>query len=134
MTTHPVDRTATIVASYLHANRMLPQDVPDLIRSVYETIVCLNDAPADPPAPPKPAVPIKKSITLDAIICLEDGKKLKMLKRYLRAQYDMSPEEYRTKWNLPHDYPMVAPNYSKERSKFAKQMGLGTTANSKRGR
>ena len=96
-----------------------------MIREVYETLSMVG-APAEATAErPDPAVPIKKSVTPDYVICLEDGKKLKMLKRHLRTAYDMSPDEYRQRWELPGDYPMVAPNYAKQRSELAKKIGLG---------
>lgn len=120
-------RLATdIVAAYVSHNQISASDVPVMIKSVHATLGRLSEEATRPAPPPQePAVPIKKSITPDFIICLEDGKKLKMLKRYLRSQYDLSPEEYRAKWGLPHDYPMVAPNYAAQRSEFAKQIGLG---------
>jgi predicted transcriptional regulator len=119
--------SADIVAAYVAQNTVSPTAIPDLIRSVYDALSTLGQAP--PPARPaekqKPAVPISKSVHEDYIVCLEDGKRLKMLKRYLRSRYDMSPEEYRRKWSLPPDYPMVAPSYAARRSDFAKQIGLG---------
>jgi predicted transcriptional regulator len=120
--------TADIVASYLTHNSVPAENVPDLIKSVHETMkgVCEEVDPATVKA--KPAVPVSKSVSDDYIICLEDGKKLKMLKRYLRSQYDLSPDDYRQKWNLPADYPMVAPAYSRKRSQFAKEIGLGQAA------
>jgi predicted transcriptional regulator len=123
--------SAEIVASYVAHNNAPSSSLPSVIRSVHQALATLTqEAPAAPTPPPtaeraKPAVPISKSIQHDFIICLEDGKPLKMLKRYLRAQYDLSPEEYRRKWGLPLDYPMVAPAYSVRRSEFAKQIGLG---------
>ncbi len=120
-------RLATdIVAAYVSHNQVPAQEVPNMIRSVHGVLGTLREgAPEESSEPQKPAVPVKKSVTDDYIICLEDGKKLKMLKRYLRSNYDMSPEEYRAKWNLPPDYPMVAPNYAAQRSEFAKKIGLG---------
>ncbi len=119
--------TADVIAAYVSNNEMPAADLPELIRSVHGALGGLGSAEAAAPAEKqKPAVPVKRSVTPDYIICLEDGKRLKMLKRYLRSHYDMSPEEYRAKWNLPPDYPMVAPNYSKQRSQFAKDIGLGT--------
>ena len=118
--------TADIVASFV-ANNPVPTDsLPDLISSVHKTVSNLS-SPEQSQAQerPKPAVPVSRSITEDHIICLEDGKKLKMLKRYLRSHYGMTPEEYRKRWGLPADYPMVAPSYTKKRSDFAKQIGLG---------
>lgn len=119
---------AKIVSAYVSANTIASQDLPSLIRTVYQALQDISDAPAQAPeATPEPAVAVKKSITPDFIICLEDGKKFKSLKRHLRTRYAMTPDEYRAKWGLPHDYPMVAPNYAKERSTLAKRMGLGTS-------
>lgn len=120
--------TTDIVSSYLSHNSVPAENVPDLIKSVHSTMtgVSLSEDKAEQKA--KPAVPVSKSIADDHIVCLEDGKKLKMLKRYLRSQYNMSPDEYRQKWNLPSDYPMVAPAYSRKRSQFAKDIGLGRGA------
>ena len=117
---------ADIVAAYVSRNAVAAEAVPEIIRSVYGALEGLSKSPA--PAPeekPRPAVPVGRSIQHDYIICLEDGKKLKMLKRYLRSRYDMSPEDYRRRWGLPADYPMVAPAYAARRSDFAKQIGLG---------
>jgi predicted transcriptional regulator len=121
-----VEMAAGIVSAYVSANQVPSQDLPGLIRTVHTALrdVSGNSA-ASPEAPQEPAVAVKKSITPDFIICLEDGKKFKSLKRHLRTRYGMSPEDYRAKWGLPHDYPMVAPNYAKERSNLAKRMGLG---------
>ena len=119
-----VTMTGQIVASYVRANQVAIADLPNLIRSVHSSLAGTNQ-PVPEPVELRPAVPIKKSVTPDYIVCLEDGKKLKMLKRYLRTTYDMTPEEYRAKWGLPADYPMVAPNYAARRSEFAKQIGLG---------
>lgn len=118
--------TADIVASFVANNKIAPDQLPELIRAVHKTVGSLSGAP-DPKIleKPKPATPINKSINHDYIICLEDGKKLKMLKRYLRSTYNMSPEEYRKRWGLPADYPMVAPAYAARRSEFAKRIGLG---------
>lgn len=121
--------TTTIVAAYLTNKQVAISDVPTLISQVYNTLAGLGDAPK--PAVeerPEPAVSVRKSITPDYLICLEDGKKLKMLKRHLKTSYNLSPEEYRERWGLPSDYPMVAPNYAVQRSKLAKQIGLGTVA------
>lgn len=115
---------AEIVTAYVSNNIVTSEELPDVIKTVYSTLSNLDES-AIAAAAPKPAVSIKKSCTDDYIICLEDGKKLKMLKRYLRSHYNMTPEEYRTKWNLPADYPMVAPNYAAKRSAFAKEIGLG---------
>ncbi|PWE17983.1 transcriptional regulator [Marinicauda salina] len=117
--------TTDIVASFLTHNSVPSENVPDLIKSVHGTMKEISGGEAKPESKPKPAVPVSKSVTDDYIVCLEDGKKLKMLKRYLRSQYGMSPEEYRRKWGLPADYPMVAPSYSRRRSDFAKEIGLG---------
>jgi predicted transcriptional regulator len=117
---------AEIVAAYVSRNNVSVDAVPDLIRSVHHALEGLGQTqPAQPEERPKPAVPINKSVQHDYIVCLEDGKKLKMLKRYLRSRYDMSPEDYRRRWGLPPDYPMVAPAYAARRSDFAKQIGLG---------
>jgi len=118
---------AEIVAAYVSRNAVMPDAVPDIIRSVHRALEGLSKEAAPPPPEerPKPAVPISKSVQHDFIVCLEDGKRLKMLKRYLRSRYDMSPEEYRRRWGLPADYPMVAPAYAARRSDFAKQIGLG---------
>jgi len=118
--------TADIVSSFATNNKLTPEQLTDLIRSVHRTIDSLSIGDDDKvQEKPKPSVPVNKSINSDYIICLEDGKKLKMLKRYLRSTYNMSPEEYRKRWNLPADYPMVAPSYAARRSEFAKRIGLG---------
>ena len=117
--------TTDIVASFLTHNSVPAESVPEMIKSVHATMKEISGGEAKPEPKAKPAVPISKSIHDDYLVCLEDGKKLKMLKRYLRSQYDMSPEEYRRKWGLPSDYPMVAPSYSRRRSDFAKEIGLG---------
>jgi predicted transcriptional regulator len=113
-----------IVTAYVSNNTVSAVDLPSVIKSVHSTLSILDTPKGDTP-PSKPPVPIKKSYTDDYIVCLEDGKQLKMLKRYLRSRYDMSPEEYRAKWGLPENYPMVAPNYAAKRSEFAKRIGLG---------
>ena len=118
--------TADIVASHVSNNGVPVSELPQLIQQVYATLAALGQETAPVPEKLEPAVPIRKSVTPEYIICLEDGKKLKMLKRHLRTAYNMSPEEYREKWGLPADYPMVAPSYAKQRSKLAKQIGLGT--------
>lgn len=116
----------TIVSAYVGNNPVPADQVPDVINTVYSSLNGLAGGNGSGSAEPlKPAVPVRRSITPDYLICLEDGKKLKMLKRHLRAVYGLSPEEYRAKWGLPADYPMVAPNYAKQRSAFAKQIGLG---------
>jgi predicted transcriptional regulator len=118
--------TADIVASFVTNNKVTPEQLTDLIRSVHRTMDALTTGQEErAPEKLKPAVPINKSINNDYIVCLEDGKKLKMLKRYLRSTYNMSPDDYRRKWGLPADYPMVAPNYAARRSEFAKRIGLG---------
>lgn len=117
---------ADIVSAYVSANQIALNELPGLIRTVHAALADVSNAPAsNVESPQEPAVSVKKSITPDYIICLEDGKKFKSLKRHLRTRYGMSPDEYRAKWALPHDYPMVAPNYAKERSNLAKRMGLG---------
>ena len=115
------------VAAYVSGNTVSPETLPDVIRSVHRTFVGLKhgDIAAVEPAAPEPAVPIKKSVFPDYIICLEDGKKLKMLKRHLRTAYGMTPDNYRQRWKLPETYPMVAPNYTTHRSALAKSLGLG---------
>ena len=119
-----------IVAAYVSKNEVAASDLPALIKSVHATLG--GFAGPENAAGKPPAVPVKKSVTPDFIICLEDGKKLKMLKRYLRARYGLSPEAYRAKWNLPADYPMTAPNYAARRSDFAKQIGLGKPVKKKK--
>jgi predicted transcriptional regulator len=116
-----------IVAAYVSNNSITPGQLPDLIRSVVGALNSLSGQPAVVAEPErrKPAVSINRSIQNEFIICLEDGKQLKMLKRYLRARYDMSPDDYRHKWGLPADYPMVAPAYAERRSQFARDIGLG---------
>lgn len=113
-----------IVTAYVSRNAVAAEDLPNVIKSVHATLGGIQGAETGAPER-APAVPVKKSVTPDYIVCLEDGKKLKMLKRYLRAQYGLTPEAYRAKWNLPADYPMTAPNYAARRSEFAKQIGLG---------
>jgi predicted transcriptional regulator len=126
-----IELTADIVSAYISNNTISAGDLPALIDEVHAALHKTATGPAEPePEPLKPAVSVKKSVTPDYIICLEDGKKFKSLKRHLRTHYDLSPEEYRDKWGLPADYPMVAPNYAKARSQLAKKMGLGQ----KRGR
>ncbi|MBK1625232.1 MULTISPECIES: MucR family transcriptional regulator [Hyphomicrobiales] len=126
-----IELTADIVSAYVSNNTIAAGDISGLIGNIYQALQTTADGGAEPePEPQKPAVPVRRSINPDYIICLEDGKKFKSLKRHLRTHYDLSPEEYREKWGLPADYPMVAPNYAKARSQLAKQMGLGQ----KRGR
>lgn len=117
--------SAEIVSAYVAQNRLQPTAIPDLIRSVHSTLAGLGEGKPVSTERPKPAVPIARSVQHDHIVCLEDGVKLKMLKRYLRSHYDMSPEDYRRRWGLPPEYPMVAPAYAERRSEFAKKIGLG---------
>ena len=121
-----IDMTAEIVSAYVGKNEISAAELPALIQQVYSSLSDVSQGLviADT-EPAKPAISVKRSITADYLVCLEDGKKFKSLKRHLRAHYDMSPEEYRAKWGLPKDYPMVAPNYATARSALAKQMGLG---------
>jgi len=120
-------RMATdIVAAYVGQNQVTAADIPDLIQNVYGALGgVVHESDQSQMTAPRPAVPVRRSVTPDFIICLEDGRKLKMLKRHLRTTFNMTPEEYRSRWNLPSDYPMVAPNYAKRRSEFAKKIGLG---------
>jgi predicted transcriptional regulator len=121
-----IEMTADIVSAYVGNNTVSAAELPALIQSVHRALAGVSGgAEVVEAAPRDPAVPIRRSITPDFIICLEDGRKFKSLKRHLRTKYNMSPEEYRAKWGLPKDYPMVAPNYAKARSDLAKQMGLG---------
>ncbi|MFO1038218.1 MAG: MucR family transcriptional regulator [Geminicoccaceae bacterium] len=119
--------TTEIVASHLSNNTVAVSDIPQLIKLVYGSLAGqgVEEAAAEPEKP-VPAVPIKKSVQPEYIICLEDGKKLKMLKRHLKTRYDMTPDDYRKRWGLPDEYPMVAPNYAEQRSSLAKKIGLGT--------
>ena len=121
-----IEMTAEIVASYVENNTVSAADLPGLIQSVHRAITSISGGAETVEAAPKePAVPVRRSITPDHLVCLEDGRKFKSLKRHLRTKYNMSPEDYRAKWGLAKDYPMVAPNYAKARSDLAKQMGLG---------
>ena len=113
-----------IVAAYVSKNPVPASELPGIIKNVHATLGGFAGS-EDRTLPRAPAVPVKKSVQADYIVCLEDGKKLKMLKRYLRSRYKLSPSEYRERWNLPPDYPMVAPNYAQKRSDFAKKIGLG---------
>ena len=121
-----LELTTEIVAAHVSNNATAPADLPALIDQVYQSLAVIGRAPAGAAERPKPAVTVKKSIHPDYIVCLEDGKKLKMLKRHLKTSYNMTPESYRERWALPADYPMVAPNYAKQRSRLAKEIGLGT--------
>ena len=121
-----LEMTADIVSAYVGNNTVSAETLPSLIARIHAALSGVSEAPVEAePEPQEPAVPVRKSITPDFLICLEDGRKFKSLKRHLRTKYNMSPEEYRAKWGLPKDYPMVAPNYAKARSELAKQMGLG---------
>ncbi len=124
-----LELTTSIVSAYVSNNNVQPSDLVDLIASTYAALAKLDAGPAPAPAAALvPAVPIRKSVTPDAIICLEDGKKFKSLKRHLNTSYGLTPEKYRVKWGLPVDYPMVAPAYAEARSALAKSMGLGRKA------
>ena len=121
-----LELTTEIVAAHACNNTITSGDLPQLIQDVYKTLAVVGTTPLVPERP-RPAVAIKKSVFPDYIVCLEDGKKLKMLKRHLKTAYNLTPEEYRKRWGLPTDYPMVAPNYAAQRSAFAKKIGLGKT-------
>jgi len=124
--------TTEVAAAYVSNNNLPSSQLPEVIKTIHESLASLGGAPVAAAAePPTPAVAVKKSITPDYIICLEDGKKLKMLKRHLRSTYNMSPDEYRLRWGLPADYPMVAPSYAAQRSDFAKKIGLGRNGGGK---
>ena len=120
-----LELTTEIVSAHVSNNSLAVTDLPQLIQDVYRTLSAVGGG-LIPSERPQPAVAVKKSVMPDYIICLEDGKKLKMLKRHLKTAYDMTPDEYRERWGLPRDYPMVAPNYAKHRSSLAKKIGLGT--------
>ena len=119
--------TTDIVSAHLGNNQVEAEEIPGIIEKIYKTLAGLNEGVAPSSDQLQPAVPVKKSVMPDYIICLEDGKKLKMLKRHLKSSYGMTPEQYRERWNLPADYPMVAPNYARQRSRLAKETGLGTS-------
>lgn len=129
-----IDMTAEIVSAYVGNNTVSAAELPGLIQQVYGSLVDVaqGGGMTSENEPQKPAIAVKRSVAPDYIICLEDGKKFKSLKRHLRAHYDMSPEDYRAKWGLPKDYPMVAPNYTRARSALAKEMGLGQKSRRKR--
>lgn len=127
-----LENTVDVISAYLANNAVDVEELPDLISRVHGALTNLGKLVEKTPDAPVPVVPIKKSITPDYIICLEDGKRLKMLKRHLRTSYDMSPEQYRTRWGLPSDYPMVAPNYAKKRSQLAMEIGLGNSRKGKK--
>ena len=117
--------TVEIVSAYVANNAIAGADIPALIQTVFERLASLDTGDAGPASVPTPAVPIRRSVTEDHIVCLEDGRKLKMLKRHLMTDHGMTPEEYRTKWGLPYDYPMVAPAYARKRRELAVAIGLG---------
>ena len=125
--------TSDVVAAYVRNNALQTAELTSVIQAVHSSLSGLNGGGEAEPEPQKPAVSVRRSVTPDYIVCLEDGKKLKMLKRHLRSTYGMTPDEYRAKWGLPADYPMVAPNYTKQRSAFAKKIGLGRSTK-KRGK
>lgn len=133
-TNNYLEITGKIVSAYVSNNSVPLSDLPAIIKNVHNVLAGLGSSGVETGSNLKPAVPVRKSITPDYVICLEDGKKLKMLKRYLRSNYNLSPDDYRTKWGLPRDYPMVAPNYAAQRSEFAKKIGLGTTGSKPRKR
>ena len=121
-----IDLTASIVSAYVSNNPTQAADIPALIGQVHAALLRVSTGRAEPPLEPaRPAVPVKKSVTAEYLVCLEDGKRFKSLKRHLRSRYNMTPEQYRDKWGLPPDYPMVAPNYAVARSQLARKMGLG---------
>jgi predicted transcriptional regulator len=120
--------TTEIVAAHVSNNTVPVGDLPHLINQVYQSLSTIGTGVVPVVERPQPAISVKKSITPDYIVCLEDGKKLKMLKRHLKTAYNMTPEDYRERWSLAADYPMVAPNYAKQRSRLAKEIGLGTRA------
>ncbi|MGE8141319.1 MucR family transcriptional regulator [Novosphingobium sp. NPDC080210] len=126
--------TSDIVAAHVSNNNVEVEDVPALISKVYGALAGLGEAATIEEKLPEPAVSIRSSVKPDYIVCLEDGKKLKMLKRHLMTHYNMTPEDYRARWNLPADYPMVAPNYAEKRRDLAKKIGLGRKPGQKRGR
>jgi predicted transcriptional regulator len=127
-----IDMTAEIVSAYVGNNLIDPTKIPDLIQETYNALASVEDAGLEQRGQkPEPAVDIASSVSDEYIVCLEDGKKFKSLKRHLRTSYGLSPEQYRIKWGLDADYPMVAPNYAKARSKLAKEMGLGQSKSSK---
>lgn len=120
-----LELTANVVANHLSNNSVAAKEIPALIREVYKTMEALNGNGSNLNPTVQPAVPIEDSITPDYIICLEDGKRLKMMKRYLRTKYNLTPEDYRRRWGLPPDYPLVAPKYAQKRQELAKSIGLG---------
>ena len=130
-----LEMTTQIVSAYVGNNTISSENLSDVIGSVHNSLKNLNGGTVEAePEPVKPAVPVRRSITPDYLVCLEDGKRLKMLKRHLRTTYGMSPDDYRAKWGLPSDYPMVSPNYAAQRSEFAKKIGLGKVGQERRKR
>ena len=130
-----LEMTTEIVSAYVGNNTIAAGELNELIVSIHDSLHNLNTGGVEvEPEPIKPAVPVRRSVTPDYLICLEDGKRLKMLKRHLRTTYGLSPDDYRAKWGLPADYPMVAPNYAQQRSEFAKKIGLGKVGQEKRRR
>jgi predicted transcriptional regulator len=126
--------TAEVVAAYVRNNPLPAAELSGIIHTVHDSLAAIDGSGSSNAEPLRPAVSVRRSVQPDHLVCLEDGKKLKMLKRHLRTTYGMSPEEYRAKWGLPPDYPMVAPNYAKQRSEFAKQIGLGRKGGRRKGR
>jgi predicted transcriptional regulator len=124
--------TTDIVSAHVANNTVPLAELPALIHSVYRTLANIVPGPAEAADRPVPAVPLRKSVMPDYLVCLEDGKRLKMLKRHLKTAYNMTPEQYRERWGLPADYPMVAPNYARQRSRLAKEIGLGTRSRPRR--
>ena len=120
--------TTQVVAAHLVYNEVSAEALPDLIKAVYRSLATADASQTEPAEPPTPAVPVRKSVFPDFIVCLEDGRRLKTLKRHLMVSYGMTPAQYRAKWGLPYDYPMVAPNYAANRARIAKKTGLGRTA------
>ena len=131
---HILRMTADVAAAYVGNNAVPAAQLGDLIKTIHASLSGLDTPAVAVPGDLVPAVPIKKSVSADHIVCLEDGKRLKMLKRHLRTAYGMTPEQYRAKWGLPPEYPMVAPNYAAQRSAFAKKIGLGRKPGARRGR
>lgn len=123
-----VELSVSIVAAYVSRNNVALKEIPALLKLVHSAVsdLSVEKHKSEASPPPSPAVPVRRSVTPDYLICLEDGKKMKMLKRHLRTTYMMSPDEYRSRWGLPADYPMVAPNYAAKRSQLARQFGLGS--------
>jgi len=134
MTETLITLTSDIVAAHVSNNNVAVEEVPTLIHNIYGALATLGKTPEAKATPLEPAVSIRASVKPDYIVCLEDGKKMKMLKRHLMTQYNLTPDEYRQRWNLPADYPMVAPNYAEKRRELAKKIGLGRTPGQKRGR